>query len=250
MYEMQPQLPGISKRWFYRVAQYFEPYEHTRDIFPNSKLLFVLYGKGVDLFSFIERSFLRRHKQHRFGFYTSSETIGLLQIEGFDTWVKSLRPRERTTIRKADRIGLKTRVVDVDEDFIQSACRIYNETPIRQGRKYSGFGISVDDVRNKFSNLQSSEVIGAYIDNKLIGLAWIEFGDQVAAMMSFISLTSRRNKNPNNALMARTVKLCHEKGFRYLTYGNMGYNPGLDFFKKNNGFQRVCNPKVFYSVDI
>jgi hypothetical protein len=237
-------LPGIGKRWFYKVAQYFEPIEHTYDIYPKKELLTALAAKNVDLFSFIDRSFLRKSNDN-LDFYHCPETIGLLHTESYDAWLKSLPARERTAVRKTARIGLTTHVVDVDEGFIEAAHKIYNETPVRQGRKYSGFGITIDDVRKKFANLQTSKVIGAYLDNKLIGLIWVEFGDRVAAMMSFLSLISYRNKNPNNALIAAAVKLCDEKGYRYLTYGNMGYNPGLDFFKKNNGFRRVAVSRYF-----
>jgi hypothetical protein len=243
-HERRLQLPGIERRWFYKIAQYFEPYEHTRDIWPDNELLNTLRAKRVDLFSFIQRSFLEPSAWRELGFYSCPETIGLLRIQGFDAWLKSLPGRERTVVRKAERT-LKTHVVDVDEEFVQSAYGVYNETPIRQRRRYSGFGMTVDDIRLKFSNLQTSEVIGTYLDNKLIGLMWVELGDQVAAMMSFISLISQRNKNPNNALIAEGVRLCDEKGYHYLTYGNMGYNPGLDFFKKNNGFKRVAVPRYF-----
>ena len=243
-YERQLPLPGIERRWFYKVAQYFEPDEHTRDIYPDKALLDALRAKRVDLFSFIERSFLNRSTHLELGFYGCTETIGLLRIQGFEAWLKSLPGRERTAIRKAERT-LKTRLVNVDEEFIQSAFRIYNETPIRQCRRYTGFGMTLQDIRLKFSNLQTSKIIGTYFDNKLIGLMWVELGDQVAAMMSFISLISQRNKNPNNALIAGVVKLCSEKGYHYLTYGNMGYNPGLDFFKKNNGFRRVAVSRYF-----
>lgn len=238
-------VPGIGKRWFYKAAQFFEPYEHTRDIYPSSALLEALQSRGVDLFSFIERTFLKQATLQKYGFYSCPETIGLLHFEDFDVWCKTLPSRERNLIKKAERIGLKTVVADIDEEFILSAQKIYNETPMRQGRRYSGFGITTEDIRKKFENLQSSKVIGAYYDNQLIGLTWVEFGDQVAAMMSFLSLISYRNKNPNNAMIAYAVKLCTEKGYKYLTYGNMGYNPGLDFFKKNNGFRRVAVPRYF-----
>jgi hypothetical protein len=238
-------VPGIGKRWFYKSAQFFEPYEHTRDIYPNSQLIEMLKSKGVDLFSFIERSFLKPPTLQNHELYHCPETVGLLSINSFEDWFKKLPSRERNMIKKAERTGLQTQVVTVDKEFIQNAHQIYNETPIRQGRKYSGFGITIDEIQKKFENLQSSKVIGAYFEGKLIGLLWVEFGDQVAAMMSFLSLISYRNKNPNNAMIACAVKLCSQKGYRYLTYGNMGYNPGLDFFKKNNGFRRVAVPRYF-----
>ncbi|MCW4010403.1 MAG: GNAT family N-acetyltransferase [Candidatus Bathyarchaeota archaeon] len=232
------QMPGISRRWFYRIAKYPEPVEHTCDVQPWRELIEKLKSRRVDLFGYIERSFLHHSTNKKQGMFSCVETIGLLKIESFDSWFKALPQRERSTIRKTQRKGLKTCVVDVDEDFVKGAFQIYNETPMRQGRKYSGYGLSLDDVRGKFLKMDNSEVMGAYLDGRLIGLMLVEFGDRVAAMSSFLSLISQRKMSPNNALIAQAVKRCSEKGYRFFTYGNMGYNPSLDFFKKNNGFKR------------
>lgn len=240
------QLPVIGKRWFYRVAQYPIPPEHIYDIEPHKELLNALTRKGVDLFTFIERSFLGASKGNELGLFSNLETIGLLRMKCFDEWFKSITHRARQLTRKGQRMGLKVGVVDINEDFLRSAFRIYNETPIRQGRKYSGFGLSMTDLRTKFSKMDDSEVIGAYFNNELVGLMWVGYGDRVATVNSFLSLISCRDKYyPNYALLAETVKRSCEKGYKFLTYGNMGYNPGLDFFKKTNGFKIFAAPRYY-----
>ena len=236
--------PLIEKRWFYRVAQYWVPIEHMYDVDPNREVLRSLSIKGVDLFTFIQRNFLNPATKKKYKLLSCSESIGLLHIKSYDDWFKSLGSRGRF-VRQSERNGLKTEIVNIDKNFIKSALAIYNETPVRQGRKYSGYGLTLYEVEKKFSRMNASEVLGAYLYNELIGLILVEYGDRVASLKSFLSLIGHRDKNPNSALMAATVKRCYEKGYTFLTYGNMGYNPGLDYFKHSNGFRIFFVPRYY-----
>jgi hypothetical protein len=175
------------------------------------------------------------------------EIIGLLQISSFDNWWKlQIRKKERNMVRRAEKKGVIVRPVRIDEDFIRGAHEIYNETPIRQGRRYIGYGISLADVRRKFSNLRRSEVLGAYGDkNRLMGLLWIIYGDRAARIGSFVSVTSQRDVSPNNALMAELARRCCEKGFHFIIYERMGYLPSLDSFKRHNGFKGYAIPRYY-----
>jgi hypothetical protein len=237
-------VPPSEKRWFFRVAQYFVADEHLYDIVPTKPLLDALRSDGVDLFSFIERSFLNSSLKRRSNLFSVQEGTGLLHITSYDNWLKSISSRARF-VRKGFRLGLKVEVVDIDDQFLKSALKIYNETPVRQGRRYTGYGVSMEDLKAKFAAMPNSEVLGAYFEENLIGLVWVGYGDRVAALRSFLSLISSRDKYPNNCLIAGTVKRCFEKGYEFLTYGNMGYNPSLDFFKQSNGFRIFYVPRYY-----
>jgi hypothetical protein len=243
-YSVNSEVPPSEKRWFFRVAQYFVADEHIYDIVPNKPLLDALRSDEVDLFSFIERSFLDSSSKKRRNLFSVQEGTGLLRITSYDNWLKSISSRARF-VRKGFRLGLKVEVVNIDEQFLKSALNIYNETPFRQGRRYSGYGVSMKDLKAKFATMGDSEVLGAYYEENLIGLIWVGYGDRVAALRSFLSLISCRDKYPNNCLIAETVKRCVERGYQFLTYGNMGYNPGLDFFKQSNGFRIFNVPRYF-----
>jgi hypothetical protein len=235
---------GIGKRWFYSFAQYPVPLEHIWDIEPDKVFLRSLSTKGIDLFSFIQRTFLG-DKLRKYLFYSNFEPIGLLRLSSFDEWLKLTKYNARRYIRKGAKLGVTAELANIDERFIRSALRIYNETPIRQGRKYSGYGLTIGDLKNKFVNMENSEVLGAYFKNELIGLLWISYGHKVAAFRSFLSLIKYRDKYPNNVLLAESVKRCCEKGFQFLTYGNMGYLPNLDFFKSSHGFRIFLVPRYY-----
>jgi hypothetical protein len=232
----------IGRRLFYQKAQY--SIEYICDTEPTSELLIDLKKKGVDLLSFVQRSFLGSVPS--FSFPSETEVIGLLRITSFDNWWRfQIGKKVRERIRGADKKGVKVKLVEPDEDFFRGALDIYNETPIRQGLRYSGYGLSLGSVRDKFKGLERSDILGAYFEGKLIGFVWIVYGDKVASIESYVSLIEYRNKAPNNILMAETVRRCSEKGFTFLWYARMGYLQGLDSFRKHNGFIASPNPRYF-----
>jgi hypothetical protein len=232
----------VGRRLFYYHAQY--SIEYIEDTDPTKDLLHNLQKRNVDLFTFVHRSFMM--PVPKYSFPHEDEPIALLKIRSFENWWGSqIRTEERNRIRKAEKKGVWVKTAEINENFIKSAQKIYNETPIRQGRRYVGYGLSLSDVREKFRNLQRSEVLGAYFNNELIGLLWMVYGDRVARIRSFLSLIKHRDKAPNNALMAQGVRRCCEKGFRFIVYEKMGYLPGLDSFKTHNGFKECVIPRYY-----
>jgi hypothetical protein len=59
-----------------------------------------------------------------------------------------------------------------------------------------------------------------------------------------ISKVARRDLAPTNALLAKAVERCAEKGFAYLAYAYW-LDDGLGEFKRNNGFQKFDLPRYF-----
>jgi hypothetical protein len=59
-----------------------------------------------------------------------------------------------------------------------------------------------------------------------------------------ISKIARRDLAPNNALLAKAVERCAEKGIPYLAYA-LWLEDGLGGFKRSNGFQRFDLPRYF-----
>jgi hypothetical protein len=224
----------IGKRFFYLQAKH--SIEYLYDVNVTKDLVIDLKKAGADLLTFVQRSFLTSRK--RYPFWSEAEPIALLSITSFDEWWKfQIRSEERNRTRKAQKKGIAVKLAKIDTNFVRSSQRIYNETPIRQGRRYTGYGLSLETVKEKFNNLNESEVLGAYYNGELVGLLWMVYGDSVARIKSFVSLTEHRDKAPNNALMAEAVKRACEKNFHFIVYEKMGYLPSLDLFKMHNGFR-------------
>jgi len=96
----------------------------------------------------------------------------------------------------------------------------------------------LETVRSSVLGSKDSTYIGAYYEGDLIGFVHLVYGDNIAIMSQFLSLQQHWNKAPNNALVAKTVEVCADKGVPYLMYARMGNHPSLDMFKRSNGFSR------------
>ena len=134
---------------------------------------------------------------------------------------------------------------------------MYNESPVRQGRRFSHYGKDIDTVyREEATFLDSSIFIGAYLDETLIGFIKLVH-DQTrtqAGLMNVISMVRHRDKAPTNALVAQAVRSCAERGISYLVYSNFSYgNKKQDTvrdFKKRNGFQRIDLPRYYVPMTV
>lgn len=234
--------PFVEKRFFFQKARY--SIEYLYDTYPTRISLSSLKDVGVDLFTFVERTFITG--EQKYPFKRESEPIALLTTKSFDDWWEhQINKKVRNLIRKADKARISVYSPKIDSNFVRGAFKIYNETPIRQGRKYSGYGVSLTSITERFKNLQNSEVLGAYFGEELVGLLWMVYGDRVARIRSFVSLIKQRDKAPNNALIAEGVKRCSKRGINFIIYEKMGYLPGLDSFKKQNGFREFVTPRYY-----
>jgi hypothetical protein len=233
----------IGKRWFYSFANC--PFEYIYNIEPRREFLLNLMRKKVDLFAFIQRTFVQ--ETFKYPFHREDENIAIMKIDSYDDWwTKTIKKRERQSVKKAEKSGVKVRKVEVNEDFFRGVQRIYNETPFREGRRYSGYGLSIGHLREKFDDIGDSDILGAYLNGQLIGLLWLTYGDRTAMFRSFVSFIKHRDKCPNNALIAEAVRRCSERQVSFLVYGNhYGFLPSLDRFREHQGFRKFPVPRYY-----
>jgi hypothetical protein len=132
-----------------------------------------------------------------------------------------------------------------DDDFVRGMTEIFNETPVRQGRPFWHYGKSFDVIKKEFSRyLFREEMIGAYFGNELVGFIMLGHADNYAVTGQIISKIEHRDKNVNNALIARAVQKCEEKNIPYLVYFFWG-DGGLAEFKRRNGFIKTGLPRYY-----
>jgi hypothetical protein len=67
--------------------------------------------------------------------------------------------------------------------------------------------------------------------------------------MNIVSMIQHRDKAPTNALIARAVRSCADRGISYLVYSNFAYGKkqrdSLSDFKERNGFLRIDVPRYY-----
>ena len=207
-------------------------------------------GRRVDLFTFIQRL---PSNSPRYRYPMEWDNVAAIHLKSFDYWWnEQIGFKARNKAKQAEKKGVILLEVPFDESLARGIWEIYNETPIRQGRKFFNYGKTLDTVRREAGTfLECSVFIGAFFEDKLIGFAKLtidETGTQ-AGLMHIISMIQYREKSPTNALVAHAVRACSERGIRYLVYSNFAYgnktHDSLSDFKERNGFRRIDVPRYY-----
>src|SRR5437773_3320711 len=132
-----------------------------------------------------------------------------------------------------------------DDTFVRGMTSIFNETPIRQVRRFLHYGKDFETIKRQFSRfLFREEIFGAYLAEDLVGFIFLADAGRCAFLGQIISKIACRDLAPNNALLAKAVERCAEKGFQYLVYA-LWLDDSLGEFKRSNGFQRFDVPRYF-----
>src|SRR5262249_37200537 len=143
-----------------------------------------------------------------------------LPITSFDHWWnKQIKSRTRNLIRKTEKSGVEVREAIFDDEFARGMTDIFNETPVRQGRRFWHYGKDFETVKRQFSRyLFREHLIGAYYRGELIGFVMLANAGRYALTGQIISKIQHRDKSTNNALIAKAVEVCEQKQLPYLVY--------------------------------
>jgi hypothetical protein len=182
----------------------------------------------------------------RFGYHWEWESIAALRVTTFDDWWnKQIKSRTRNLIRRAEKSGVEVREVSYDNAFVHGMTEIFNETPVRQGRRFWHYGKDVETIKSQFSRyLFREDLIGAFYHGELIGVVMLGNAGRFAVTGQIISKIQHRDKAINNALIAKAVEVCERKGFPYLVYFHWG-DGSLAEFKRRCGFEETRIPRYY-----
>jgi hypothetical protein len=202
-----------------------------------------LTEQRIDIFTFWQRY---PDVQPRFPYHTEWQDIAVLPIESYSAWWEDgIKSRVRNLIRKSYKQGLTVRVTAFDDAFIQGMTRIFNETPVRQGRRFWHYGKDFATVKTQFSRyIHREHMIGAYLDDELVGFMMIGNAGRFGLVGQLMSSIRHRDKAPNNALIAKAVESCADLGLPSLIYLYWSED-SLAEFKRRCGFQKVRIPRYY-----
>jgi hypothetical protein len=183
----------------------------------------------------------------RYPFHFEWENVAVAKLGAYEQWWGALPQETRKNVRRSQRRGVSVRSVSFDDELVGGISKIYNETPIRQGRKFWHYGKSIDRVRAENATyLDRGEFIGAFFDGELIGFIKFVMVNHVARIMQIVSLEAHTDKRPTNALLAKAVEKCCEERASHLVYGQYVYgkkeHSPVTEFKRRNGFERLNYP--------
>src|SRR3984893_14383091 len=177
------------------------------------------FGTRIDLFTFMQRL---PETMPKYDYPMERDNLAAVTVTTFDHWWKhQIGFKARNKARQAAKKGVIVREVPFNETLVKGIWEVYNECPVRQGRRFSHYGKDIDTVyREEATFLDSSIFIGAYLDETLIGFIKLVH-DQTrtqAGLMNIISMIRHRDKAPTNALVAQAVRSCANRGISYLVY--------------------------------
>jgi len=206
-------------------------------------------GARADLFTFLQEL----EAAPRYSYPFDWDNFAVLPISTFDQWwSKQIGFKARNKAKQAEKKGTVIREVPFDDALVRGIWEIYNEVPVRQGRRFPHYGKSLEAVRSMSATfLDSSVFIGAFDGDKLIGFIKLTMNDAgtQAGVMHILSLIGYRDKAPTNALVVQAVRSCADRGVTRLVYANFAYGKksrsSLSDFKERNGFQRVDVPRYY-----
>lgn len=198
----------------------------------------------VDIFTFCQRL---PDVVPKYDFPMDWEAIAALDYGDHKHWFeKILDDKTRNMIRKAGKKGVDLRGVEFTDNLVRGIVEIYNETPVRQGRRFKHFGKTFDEVKEaNATHLERSAFVGAFLGPELVGFLKLVYGDRTARAEQIISKIAHRDKAPTNALLNEAVKLAEQRRLPYVVYGIWPSRESFAAFKKNNGFRKYRLPRYY-----
>jgi hypothetical protein len=178
------------------------------------------------------------------------DSIAVAHITSFKNWWDSLPQETRKNVRRSEKRGVVVEVKKLDSSLVQELFELNNESSLRQGKAFTHYGKTLEQVaRDQVDYLDRSDYICTYFEKELIGVLKLVYRGDVASILTFLPKTSHSDKRPANALIAKAVALCEEKGIPYLTYGMFNYgnkhHTPLREFKIRNGFGEILVPRFY-----
>jgi hypothetical protein len=110
------------KKAFARISRYRKEYE--KDVIPTGKFIEKLADRGIDIFTFIERKWCCTIPNPVNNWVKTEDNIALLQVTTYDEWWEKIGKKTRNVVRKAEKSGVKTEVVEPSEKLAEGIWKL------------------------------------------------------------------------------------------------------------------------------
>jgi hypothetical protein len=201
---------------------------------------------GADILTFLQEA---HYERPTLPFRSEPASISMLTFKSFDVWWKEMNGKARNQVRKAQKSGVELREVKLDDDFVRGVQVIYDESPLRQNRKFAHYGKDFATIKEDLSSfLDCSIFVGAYHEGRLIGFMKLFAGQQILRVIHIIATFVDRDKCPMDGLIAKAVEIAGQKNISHLHYGDWTHR-GLGAFRLKFGFDRHDCTRYFVPLN-
>lgn len=244
----------VHKKWGKIASVYDENWTEGQAISNPEDFLTRLKTSdlGADIFTFCQKI---PETEPKYGYYYEWDNAAAIPLSTYENWWNDLSQETRRNIRLARKYGVNTAIITLDDSLIKGIVKIYNETPVRQGKRFPHFGKGYEAVQLEHSTLlDHSEFIGAFYQDELIGFIKLVFMGPIAGIINIVSKISHYDKRPTNILISRAVEESISHGALYLTYIKFTYGKkgtdSLAEFKRRNGFIQINYPRYYIPLTL
>jgi len=113
-------------------------------------------GARIDLFTFMQRL---PETSPKYAYPMEWDNLAALPVSTFDRWWnEQIGFKARNKAKQAEKKGVVIREVPFSDALVEGIWRIYNETPIRQGRKFPHFGKDLPTVYKEEATFLDGQV--------------------------------------------------------------------------------------------
>jgi hypothetical protein len=199
------------------------------------------------IFTFFQRP---PDTEPKFKYHMEPFSNAVIKLTDYDNWWNhAIGKYARQAIKRSQKYGVEVREAEFDEEFVKGISSIFNESPIRLGKKFPHYNKSLEKVWKEVGTfIDRSVFVGAYWQDELVGYAKIVLEDEFADVLNLLSKISHREKCITNALLAKIVEGCCERRIGYIAYGDFD-SSSLGDFKRHNGFCQMDLPKYFVPLN-
>jgi hypothetical protein len=203
-------------------------------------------ARVADILTFLQEAHIERPK---LPYLNKPASASVLTFKSFDDWWNGLHFKARNKARKAQKTGVELRPVKLDDDFVRDVKKIYDEAPLRQGRKFTHYGKSLATIKHDLSSFpERTFFIGAYHQDRMIGFMKLFEGNKILRLIHIIATFADRDKCVMDALIAKAVEIAGQKNILHLYYGDWAFR-GLGVFRVKFGFERHDCPRYYVALN-
>ena len=179
----------IAKGKFVTLASIFDEYWLRADTLPDPHHVLQQLrsvSQKPDLFTFAQRV---PDTKPRFDFDLEWDNVAAIPVSSYDIWFREqISSASRRNIRTSEKKGITVKASKFDGDYIRGIMSIFNESPIRAGRKYWHYGKDFSTVEAENGTYhERSTFLGAYFKGEMIGYMKIVWDTRSAAIMQILN---------------------------------------------------------------
>lgn len=197
----------------------------------------------LDMLTFWQRP---PETQPKYAYYHEPVEVAALRLSSYAHWWNhQISSKTRNMVRKASKHRVTIGEASFDHDLVLGVTAIFNESPVRRGKRFWHYGKSVEQTKQALNDqIDRSIFIGAYFEGQLIAFFKLLVMDRYAMVTMILDQLAHRDKSPINGLMAKAVELCTARGIPLLTYTVWRRGSHGDF-QKRCGFEKLPVPRYY-----